>query len=101
MRNVLAILLVVWSLSPSAGRACGLSGPWHVNVWLSVFSPVGESAVEACRILRSDKIVIYCEIVSANSWSASPDNFILDDRDETLEGQWVSDTSATVVFTKQ
>jgi hypothetical protein len=67
---------------------------------LSVFSPLGDSAVEACRVLRSDKVVIYCEIVSGGFFKA-PDDFILEDRGEVLEGRWISDISANVLFAKQ
>jgi hypothetical protein len=67
---------------------------------LSVFSPPGDSAVEARRVLRSDKVVIYCEIVSASFFRA-PDNFILEDRGEVLRGRWVSDISGNVVFARQ
>jgi hypothetical protein len=67
---------------------------------LSVFSPLGDSAVEACRVLRSDRVVIYCEIISA-SFLKAPDNFILEDQGEVLEGRWISDISACVEFRKQ
>ena len=122
MRLLTMILFGFCALYPPAAGACGLSGPWHVSsddgytglfvvekaiddltcdARLSVFSPLGDSAVEACRVLRSDKVVIYCEIVSANSFFASPDNFILEDQGDVLRGQWISDISGNVVFTKQ
>ena len=50
---------------------------------LSVFSPLGDSAVETCRVLRSDKVVI------------------LEDQGEVLRGRWISDISTNVVFAKQ
>jgi hypothetical protein len=121
MHCLLGILFLAWALSPSSAGACGLSGPWYVSsedgysgvfivekvidratceAWLSVFSPLGDSAVEACRVLRSDKVVIYCEIVSGGFFKA-PDNFILEDRGEVLRGRWISDISANVVFAKQ
>src|ERR671919_1220050 len=120
MRCLFGILFAASALSPAGAGACGLSGPWYVSsddgytgifivekvidgasceARLSVFSPVGESAVEACRVLRSDKVVIYCEIISASFFKA-PDNFILEDRGEVLEGRWISDISANVVFAK-
>jgi hypothetical protein len=89
MRRLLGILFAAWALSPAEAGACGLSGPWYVSsedgytgifivekviddanseARLSVFSPVGESALEACRVLRSDKVVIYCEIIFANAF---------------------------------
>jgi hypothetical protein len=121
MHRLLGILFVVWAFSPSSAGACGLSGPWYVSsedgytgilivekvidgtsceARLSVFAPLGDSAVEACRVLRSDKVVIYCEILSGGFFKA-PDNFILEDRGEVLEGRWISDTSANVLFAKQ
>jgi len=122
MLRLLGILFAVSTLSPSGAGACGLSGPWYVSsddgytgifiiekviddasceARLSVFSPVGQSAVEACRVLRSDKIVIYCEIIHASFFFGSPDNFILEDQGEVLKGRWISDISANVVFSKQ
>ena len=95
MRRLLAILSVAWALAPSVAGACGLSGPWYIRsddgytgifiiervidetsceARLSVFSPPGDSAVEACRVLRSDKVVIYCEVVEANQFLWTPDN---------------------------
>jgi hypothetical protein len=68
---------------------------------LNAFSPLGDSAVEACRVLRLDKIVIYCEVVKASQFFWTPDNFILEDQDEVLEGWWLSNTSGNVVFVKQ
>ena len=123
MRSAIPIIVfaMCW-LYPFTAGACGLSGPWYVSsddgytglfivekviddvtcdARLSVFSPVGDSAVEACRVLRSDKVVIYCEIISANSFFVSPDHFILEDHGEMLKGQWVSDITGNVVFTKQ
>jgi hypothetical protein len=121
MRSLFGIVFVVWALAPSGASACGLSGPWYVSsedgytgifiiekvidrksceARLSVFSPLGDSAVEACRVLRSDKVVIYCEIISEGFFKA-PDNFILEDRGEVLEGRWISDISANVLFAKQ
>ena len=121
MHRLLGILFLAWALPPSGAGACGLSGPWYVSsedgytgvfivekvidsasceARLSVFSPLGDSAVEACRVLRSDKVVIYCEIVSEGFFKA-PDNFILEDRGEVLEGRWISDISANVLFAKQ
>jgi hypothetical protein len=121
MRRLLAILSVAWALAPSVAGACGLSGPWYIRsddgytgifiiervidetsceARLSVFSPLGDSAVEACRVLRSDKVVIYCDIVSGGFFKA-PDNFILEDQGEVLKGRWISDISANVVFLKQ
>ena len=121
MRRLLGILLVAWALSPTGAGACGLTGPWYVSsddgytgifiveevidevtceAQLRVFSPLGESAVEACRVLRSDRIVIYCEVISTSLfWH--PDNFILEDRDEVLKGRWISDISGNVEFAKQ
>jgi hypothetical protein len=79
MRRLLGILFVAWALAPSGAGACGLSGPWYLRsddgyrgiftiervidestceARLSAFSPLGESAVEACRVLRSEKVVI-------------------------------------------
>jgi len=122
MRRLLGILFVAWALAPSGAAACGLSGPWYLRsddgytgifiiekvidessceARLSVFSPLGESAVEACRVLRSDKVVIYCEVVEASQFFWTPDNFILEDQDEVLEGRWISNTSGNVVFVKQ
>jgi predicted small lipoprotein YifL len=121
MHRLLGILVLACALSPSGASACGLSGPWYLSsddgytgifivekaiddasceARLSVFSPLGDSAVEACRVLRSDKVVIYCEIVSAGFFKA-PDNFILEDQGEVLRGRWISDISANVVFAKQ
>jgi hypothetical protein len=68
---------------------------------LSAFSPLWESAVEACRVLRSDKVVIYCEVVEATQLFWTPDNFILEDQGEVLEGRWISNTSGKVVFVRQ
>jgi hypothetical protein len=122
MRRLLGILVVTWALAPSGAGACGLSGPWYVRsddgytgifiiekvidestcvARLSVFSPLGESAVEACRVLRSEKVVIYCEVVEASQFFWTPDNFILEDQGEVLEGRWLSNTSGNVVFVKQ
>ena len=67
---------------------------------LNVFSPLGDSAVEACRVLRSDNIVISCEVVST-SFFWHLDNFILEDHGEILKEQWVSDITGNVLFTKQ
>jgi hypothetical protein len=120
MRGLLGILFVAWALSPSAAGACGLSGPWYVSddgytgifviekviddatceARLSVFSPLGDSAVEACRVLRSDNIVIYCDVIST-SFFWQPDNFILEDQGEVLRGRWISGISANVVFARQ
>ena len=121
MHRLLAILFVARAFSPTDTGACGLIGPWYVSsedgytglftiekvidqtsceARLSVFSPLGGSAVEACRVLRSDKVVIYCEIVSGGFLKA-PDNFILEDRGAVLEGRWISDISAYVEFTKE
>ena len=121
MRRLLGILFAAWALSPSGAGACRLSGPWYVRsddgytgifliekvvdevtceARLNVFSPLGDSAVEACRVLRSDSIVIYCEVV-ATSFVWHPDNFILEDQDEVLKGRWISDISGNVVFVKQ
>jgi hypothetical protein len=121
MRRLLGILLVAWALSPAAAGACGLSGPWYVSsddgytgifivekvidsasceARLNVFSPLGDNAVEACRVLRSDNIVIYCDVISTSLfWQ--PDNFILEDQGEVLRGRWISDISGNVVFVKQ
>ena len=117
MRRLLGILFAAWALSPSGAGACGLSGSWYVSsddgytgifiiekviddasceARLSVFSPVGESAVELCRVLRSDKVVIYCEIISASFFFKAPDNFILEEQGEVLKGRWISDISATL-----
>ena len=122
MRRLLGILFAAWALAPSGAAACGLSGPWYVRsddgytgmfiiekvidetsceARLTVFSSLGESAVEACRVLRSDKVVIYCEVVEASLFFWTPDNFILEDQGEVLEGRWISNTSGNVVFTKQ
>ena len=121
MRRLLGILFVAWALASSGAGACGLSGPWYVTsddgytgiftiekviddarceARLNVFSPLGDSAVEACRVLRSDKVVVYCEIISASFFKA-PDNFILEDQGEVLKGRWVSDISGKVVFFRQ
>lgn len=122
MRRLLGFLLAMWALFPSGAGACGLSGPWYVRsddgytgifiieqviddvsceARLTVFSPLGESALEACRVLRSDKVVIDCEIVSASFFFGAPDNFILEDHGEVLKGRWISDISANVLFEKQ
>jgi hypothetical protein len=122
MRRLLGILFATWTLSPSGAGACGLSGPWYVSsddgytgifliekvvdevtceARLNVFSPLGDSAVEACRVLRSDKVVVYCEIISASFFFGPPDNFILDDQGSVLKGRWISDISGNVVFVKQ
>jgi hypothetical protein len=122
MRRLPGFLFVVWALAPSGAAACGLSGPWYVRsddgytgifiiekvidesnceARLSAFSPLGESAVEACRVLRSDKVVIYCEVVEASQFFWTPDNFILEDQGKILEGRWISNTSGNVVFLKQ
>jgi hypothetical protein len=122
MRRLLTILFAVWVLYPSGAIACGLSGAWYVRsddgytgifiiekvidessceARLSAFSPLGESATEACRVLRSDKVVIYCEVVEASQFFWTPDNFILEDQGEVLEGRWISNTSGSVVFLKQ
>lgn len=95
---------LVSTLSPSGAGACGLSGPWYVSsddgytgifvieqviddvsceARLNVFSPLGESAVEACRVLRSDKVVIYCEVIST-SFFWHPD--VREDQGEVLRG---------------
>jgi hypothetical protein len=121
MHRLLGILFLARALCPSSAGACGLSGPWYVSsedgytgvfivervidratceARLSVFSPLGDSATEACRVLRSDKVVVYCDIVSASFFKAS-DNFILEDQGEVLRGRWISDISANVVFAKQ
>jgi hypothetical protein len=121
MHRLLGISFLAWVLSPSGAGACGLSGPWYVSsedgytglfiiekvidatscdARLSVFSPLGDSAVEACRVLRSDKVVIYCEVMFGDFFKA-PDNFILEDRGDVLEGRWISDISANVLFSKQ
>jgi hypothetical protein len=121
MRRLLGILFAARVLWHSGAIACGLSGPWYVSsddgytgifiiekvvdevtceARLNVFSPLGDSAVEACRVLRSDKVVIYCDIISA-SFFKIPDNFILEDQREVLKGRWISDISANVVFAKQ
>src|SRR5918995_321396 len=113
MHRVLAILLGIGMLLPSGAVACGLSGPWYVSsddgytgifviekvvdevtceARLNVFSPLGDSAVEACRVLRSDNIVIYCEVIST-SFFWHPDNFILEDQGEVLKGHWISGIS--------
>jgi hypothetical protein len=97
----------MWALFPSAAGACGLSGPWYIRsddgytgifiiekvidessceARLSAFSPLGESAVEACRVLRSDKVVIYCEVVEASQFFWTPDNFILEDQAISWKG---------------
>jgi hypothetical protein len=121
MRRLLGVLFVGWTLSAPGAKACGLSGPWYVSsddgytgiflieqvindasceARLNVFSPLGDYAVEACHVLRSDNIVIYCEVVSTNFfWE--PDNFILQDQGEVLRGRWISDISANVVFARQ
>ena len=107
---------------PSGTSACGLSGPWYVTredgntgifivekaiddtsceARLSVFLPLGDSAVETCRVLRSEKVVIYCEVVEASQFFWIPDNFIVEDQSGILEGRWISNTSGNVVFTEQ
>jgi hypothetical protein len=122
MRRLLGILFAAWVLAPPGASACGLSGPWYVRsddgytgifiiekviddvsceARLNVFSPAGESAVALCRVLRSDKIVVYCEIMFASFFLKPPDNFILEDHGEVLRGRWISDISTNVVFTKQ
>ena len=68
---------------------------------LSVFLPLGDSAVETCRVLRSEKVVIYCEVVEASQFFWIPDNFIVEDQSGILEGRWISNTSGNVVFTEQ
>jgi hypothetical protein len=121
MWRLLGILFAAWTLFPSAANACGLRGPWYVSsddgyrgifviekviddasceARLNVFSPLGDSAVEACRVLRSDKVVIYCEVI-VTSFFWHPDNFVLEDQGEVLKGRWVSDKSGNVVFLKQ
>lgn len=121
MRGLLGILFAGWLLCPSGAAACGLSGPWYVSsddgftgifiiekviddasceARLNVFSPLGDSAVEARRVLRSDNIVIYCEVIST-SFFWHPDNFILEDQGTILKGRWISDISGTVVFVSQ
>jgi predicted small lipoprotein YifL len=121
MRRLLGALLTAWALSSSGAGACGLAGPWYLSsddgytgilivekeiddasceARLSVFSPLGDGAIETCRVLRSDKVVIDCEIISASFFKA-PDNFILEDQGEVLKGRWISDISAYVEFTKQ
>jgi hypothetical protein len=121
MRRLLGILIATWALSPSGASACGLSGPWYVSsddgytgifviehvlddascdARLNVFSPLGDNAVEACRVLRSDNIVIYCDVI-ATSFFWQPDNFILDDPGSVLKGRWISDISGNVIFVKQ
>jgi hypothetical protein len=122
MRRLLGILFVAWALAPSDAGACGVSGPWYVRsddgytgifviekvidetsceARLSAFSPLGESAIEACRVLRSDKVVIYCEVVEASQFFWTPDNFILEDQGEVLDGRWISNYFGSVVFVKQ
>ena len=121
MRSAIAIVFAMWWLYPFTAGACGLSGPWYVSsddgytgifviekvvddvtceAGLNVFSPLGDSAVEACRVLRSVNIVISCEIVST-SFFRHPDNFILEDQGDVLKGQWISDITGDVLFTKQ
>jgi hypothetical protein len=121
MRCLRGILFATWALSPSGASACGLSGPWYVSsddgytgifvieqviddasceARLNVFSPLGDNAVEACRVLRSDNIVIYCDVIST-SFFWQPDNFILEDQGEVLRGRWISGISANVVFARQ
>jgi hypothetical protein len=121
MRSLRGIVFVALALSPSAAGACGLSGPWYVSsddgytgifvierviddtsceARLNVFSPLGDGAVEACRVLRSAKIVIYCEVIST-SFFRQPDNFIVEDQGEVLRGRWISGISANVVFARQ
>jgi hypothetical protein len=122
MRRLLGSLFLGGALLPSGAGACGLSGPWYVGsddgytgifiiekvtddvtceVQLRVLSPVGESALEACRVVRSDKVVIYCDIISASVFFGAPSNFILEDQGDVLRGRWISDTTANVVFLKQ
>lgn len=114
MRGLLGILFAAWLLCPSGATACGLSGPWYVSsddgytgifviekviddasceTRLNVFSALGVSAVEACRVLRSDNNVIYCEIISTSFFFGGPDNFVLEDQGEVLKGRWMSDIS--------
>jgi hypothetical protein len=121
MRRLLGILFAAWALSPSGAGACGLSGPWYARsddgytgifliekvvdevtceARLNVFSPLGDSASEACRVLRSDNIVISCEVISS-SFFWRPDNFVLEDQGKVLRGRWISDISANVVFLRQ
>jgi hypothetical protein len=121
MYRLLGILLVAWALPLSDAGACGLDGPWYVRsddgytgifviekvvdkvtceARLNVYSPLGDSAIEACRVLRSNNIVIYCDVV-ATSFFWNPDNFILEDQGSVLKGRWVSDISANVVFAKE
>jgi hypothetical protein len=122
MRHMLAIAFATWALCPAGAGACGLAGPWYVGsddgytgifviekvvddvtceARLNVFSPLGDSAVEACRVLRSDKVVVICEIISASFFFKAPDNLILEGQGEVLKGRWISDISANVVFLKQ
>ena len=122
MHRLSVILFVAAAFAPSGGDACGLSGPWHIRsddgytgifiienvidetsceARLRAFSPLGESAVEACRVLRSDNVVIYCEVVEASQFFWTPDNFILEDQGEVLEGRWISNTPGNVAFVKQ
>jgi hypothetical protein len=63
---------------------------------LNVFSPLGDNAVEACRVLRSDNIVTYCDVIST-SFFWPPDNFVVEDQGEVLRGRWISGISANVV----
>ena len=121
MHRFLGIWFAAWGLYPFGASACGLAGPWYVGsddgytgifviekvvddatceARLNVFSPLGDSAVEACRVLRSDKVVISCEVISS-SFFWHPDNFILEDQGDVLKGQWISDITGNVVFTKQ
>jgi hypothetical protein len=121
MHRLLGILFVAWAFSPSDAAACGLKGPWYVRsddgctgifviekvvdkvtceARLNVYSPVGDSAIEACRVLRSNNIVIYCDVI-ATRFFWNPDNFILEDQGRVLKGRWISDISANVVFAKE
>ena len=52
-------------------------------------------------MLRSEKVVIYCEVVEASQFFWIPDNFIVEDQSGILEGRWISNTSGNVVFTEQ
>jgi hypothetical protein len=121
MRRLLGMLFAAWALCRSDAAACGLNGPWYVRsddgytgifviervvdeatceARLNVYSPLGDSAIEACRALRSNNIVIYCDVVATSSfWK--PDNFILEDQGKILKGRWVSGISANVVFAKE
>ncbi len=125
MRRFLPHLVcLAGALGPVAAAACGLGGAWLVSsedgytgifiieeevdratceARLNVFSPVGASAAEACRVLRlrSGRVAISCEVLSASPFPWHPDTFLLEPAGDVMAGRWLSDISSRVVFSKQ